>query len=167
MDRTAVRKIIKYAAYGLLVFLAYVLQTTVFTRLKIFGTMPVLLPVAAAVIAVFEGGEAGAAYGLACGILCDLAFNQATVAMTMVLTVVGAAVGILSDRLLEKGIITCLMCSLGALVITAGVQMFGLVVFRHAGLLRLVLTAIIQTVYSLIFVAPIYYLCRAIRRIPE
>lgn len=167
MERPAVRKIIKYAAYAAAVFLTYVLQSMVFTHLEILGTKPVLLPVLAVAIAVLEGSEIGAGYGLVCGIFCDLSFNQATIAFTIVLTVVGAAVGILSERLLEKGLVTCLLCSLGALIITAAVQVFGLLVYLHSHVMSLILTAIIQTVYSIIFALPIYYVCRAIHRLPD
>ena len=167
MYRPIVGKTLKHASYVALVLFVYVLQTTVFVYLPILGEKPLLLPLAVTAIAVTEGCEPGAAYGILCGLLCDVSHNQPTVMFTLALTVIGALTGYMCQRYLEEGILSCVVCAAAVLILSAAVQMFPLWAYRHAGAVPLAATAAVQTVYSLPFIVPMYYLCRVIKRIPD
>ncbi len=165
MNWAKYKKVYRYAALVGLVFLAYILQSMVFTHIAILGAVPVILPVAVVSIGLSEGGQRGALMGLIGGILCDVSFNQPTVGFTLILTLVGVLTGYLGDRILEKGITSYIVCSVLVLVLSAFVQMFSLLIYRNVPILSLLQTALIQTVYSLLFILPMYYLCWLIRKI--
>ncbi|MBE6948589.1 MAG: hypothetical protein E7456_01960 [Ruminococcaceae bacterium] len=166
MGRPKNGKILKYAALIGLVYFVFLMQAMVFPHLEILGTKPLLLPIAAVGIGLFEGHERGAVMGLVAGIYCDLSFNQPTVEFTLLLTVIGLLAGVVFNRYLDDGFPSFLVVSTLALVICAFVQMFPLWIYRDVSLLALLKTALLQTVYSLIFVLPIYHLCRLVGRIP-
>lgn len=166
MIRPVRGRIVKYAALIAFVFLVFVMQSTVFTHLRIFGAMPLLIPVASVCISLFEGSERGGVMGLICGILCDLSFNQPTIEFTLTLTIIGVGTGILCEQLLDRGFPSSLVCSACALVICAMVQMFPLLFYMKQPIAVLLETAIIQTAYSMIFVIPIYFVAGMINKIP-
>ena len=66
------RKIAKYSVYALIVFAAYILQTTpgIF---DFYGIKPILVLPACICIAVYEGEFAGGLFGFFFGIFCDSA----------------------------------------------------------------------------------------------
>lgn len=165
MNWAKYKKVYRYAALVGLVFVAFVLQTAVFTHLPILGAMPVILPVVVVGIGLSEGAERGALLGLIGGILCDVSFNQPTVAFTLVLSIVGFLAGYLGDCVLENGITSWVVCGVAVLIITAFVQMFSLLIYQGEPILSLLQTALIQTVYSMVFIWPTYYLCGLIRKI--
>lgn len=165
MHRPKSGKIIKYTALIALVFLSYVMQGMIFTHLKILGIKPLLLPIVAVGIGMYEGSERGAIMGLIAGIFCDLSFNQPTIGFTLILTAVGLFSGILCERILEKSLPSCLLCSVVALALSASVQIFSLFIYQDVPIMSLLETALIQTIYSIVFIIPIYYLCRIIGKI--
>lgn len=165
MNWAKYKKVYRYAALVGLIFVAFMLQSTVFTHLPILGAGPVILPVVVVGIGLSEGGERGAFLGLIGGVLCDVSFNQPTVGFTLVLTIIGFLAGYLGDRMLEKGITSWVVCSVAALIISAFVQMFSLLIYRDVPIMSLMQTALIQTVYSMLFILPVYYLCGLIRKI--
>ena len=158
-------KTIKYVSLTAFVFLMFVLQGMIFPHLEIYGIKPLILPAAVVAIAIHEGCENGTLFGLIGGVFCDLTFNQPTVAFTVLLTAIGTVVGILSEGFLRKNYITFLVCSFGALLLSAAVQMFSLLVYKHMAFVSLAETALLQTVYSLILALPVYYLAGVICRV--
>lgn len=167
MDRSRSGKIIKYLSLTAFVFLTYVFQGMILNNLEILDTTPLLLPLTAVVIAMFEGSVCGAAMGLVCGIFCDLSFNQPTVVFTLLLTIIGAALGILCKEVLETSLGSCILCSAVTLALSAGVQMFYYLIYMHAPVSSLLEVALIQSAYSIIFAIPIYFICRMIHRITQ
>lgn len=142
----------------------YVLQAMVFPRFPVMGAKPLLLPIAVAGTALFGGHVAGGAMGLAAGMLCDLSFNQPTYQFTVVLTLAGLLVGVLSDTVLVQGFPSYLMCAVGMLVVCAVFQVFPMMFFHGAAFAPLLRVALAQTLYSLVFAIPLYYLARFVNR---
>jgi len=140
----------------------FVLQAMVFSRLRIFGIAPLILPVAVVGVAIFEGPTWGGGFGLAAGALTDMAFLNSTVLFTILLTALGMGIGLLSEYLLSRGFPSYFLSSLGALVVIAFFQMFALLVFHRQPPLALIRVAGLQTLYSILFAVPLYYLARAI-----
>lgn len=167
MNRPIIGKTLKHLSYIALIFFVYILQTTIFVHLPILGQKPLLLPLTVTAILVTEGGELGAIYGLLAGLFCDVSLNQSTVIFTFSLTAIGALGGYLNQRFLEDGILGALFCGFVVLTLCAGIQAFPLLVYRHAEIPSLAVTSIVQTLYSLPFLVPMYYLCRLIVKIPS
>ena len=142
----------------------YILQATVFSRLRIFNVTPLLLPLAAAAIAISEGSVKGGAFGLVAGMLCDLSFSQPTIQFTLALTAVGIATGLMAETLLVKNFTTYLLCSALTLVFCSVCQAFPFIFFREVSLAPLLAVSVRQFFASLIFTLPIYYFFRLVNR---
>jgi rod shape-determining protein MreD len=153
-----------FLVHVIFLFTIYVLQSMVFIYLPINRIVPLLLPIAVAGIAVFEGSSRGGGYGLIAGMLCDISFNQPIAEMTVFLTLVGITIGALSETIMAKGFPSFFICCLAALGLTAFVQMFPLLFFEEVEMAVLLETAFKQTVYSMIFTFPMYFIVRALGR---
>ena len=150
-----IRRIILYA---LILLLLYVLQATVFPRLRIWGVAPLILPIFVVGIALFDGASWGGGVGLAAGVLCDFAFSGSVVFFTILLTVIGVGLGLASTYLLNRGRLTYMLCVVIALFTIAFLQMFPFLVFDRVTPFALLHVALLQSLYSLLFALPIYYL---------
>lgn len=148
----------------LFIIVMYILQSMVFKYLPINGIFPVLLPVAVAGIATFEGSSRGGGYGLLAGMLCDISFNQPVIVMTVTFTLMGIIIGFLSETVMARGFPTFFISCLGALILTAFVSMFSLLFFTGVEFMALVRTGLMQTLYSMLFTFPVYFIVRALGR---
>ena len=150
--------------YTLFLLTVYVFQGELFPHFPVYGFVPVLLPIAVVGTALFEGSVHGGVFGLFAGMLCDTAFNQPTIVLTVVFAVIGIAMGIASENVITKGFPSFLIGCFAALVLTAITQMFTLLFFDRVPVQILLVTAAIQTVYSMIFTLPMYYISRVLGR---
>lgn len=165
MQNTKKNTILRLLAVLPCLLLMYILQGMIFPRLPLFGSKPLLLPLVVVGAALFEGRVTGGAVGLAAGILCDLSFNEPTAVFTLLLTVTGLVVGWLGDTVLVKSFPSYLLCSLGALIFCAFIQVFALLFFENAPIPLLLNTGVLQTLVSLPFLIPTYYITRGMSRI--
>lgn len=157
--------IIKFLVYLPYLLLLYLLQSTVFTRLTIFGVKPLILPLAVVGTALFKGKVTGGVFGIFAGMLMDLSYNQPTVQFTLILTVTGILFGVLSDTVLVQGYPSYLLCSALQLLICSALQVLSFVVLSGAPLNSLIGTALTQSLVSLIFTVPLYYVTAFLNRV--
>ena len=92
--------------YSLFIISVYVFQGVIFPYMRLNGLVPLLLPVAATGIALYEGQYTGGIAGLFAGILCDVSFSQPAGVFTLFLTISGLLIGTLADTVILKGFIT-------------------------------------------------------------
>ena len=144
----------------LTMLLCYFLQSAVFSRLHIFGTAPLLLPLTAVAAGLLGSSGWGGAFGLLCGILCDAALGGGGLTFTVALTVMGFFSGFLGDFILARGFPSYLILSVCALLLSAFLQMFRLLVFDHAPAWGLIRVGLLQSLASAIFILPIYICVR-------
>lgn len=156
-----VYSVILHAVY---IFLIYVLQAGVFSRLPLLGLVPLLLPVSVAGIAMTEGLDAGGICGIFAGMLCDVAFNQPTMVYTIALTIVGLGIGYLSETVFARSFVSYLAANAIALIFVSIIQGFSLVFFRGQSVMPVMLSAVFQTVYSLVYSVPLYFAAKALGR---
>ena len=160
--RRTVIKILIVVPYMLVL---YILQSTVFTHITLFGVKPLIIPLSVVGAALFGGRTTGGVFGIFAGMLLDMSFNQATIQFTIILTLLGIFIGILSDTVLVKGFPSFFVSSLMALIVCSICEIFPRVFFDGLALLPLIDTGIRQTLYSLIFTIPFYYLTRFLSRV--
>lgn len=146
------------------IIIVYIFQSMVFTYIPIDDIIPILLPIAVVGIATFEGSSRGGGYGLLAGMLCDVSFNKPVIAMTVVLTLVGIFVGILSETVIARGFPSFFLCCFGTLALTSFVSMFSLLFFSGVDLSSLLIVGLKQTLYSMIFTFPMYFVVRSLGR---
>ena len=82
-----------FVRLGLLILIAVVTQVSGFSGLRVFGSVPDLVPLVVAAVALFGGSTTGAATGFACGLLVDMALGHNLGVSSLVLSTVGYGVG--------------------------------------------------------------------------
>lgn len=164
MSNGAKSILIRLGTHTILILFLFILQSMVFSRLRIMGIAPLILPVCVVGVALFEGPSWGGGFGLAAGVFCDLSFTGTTVFFTVLLMVIGILIGLLSEYVLARGFPSYLLCSVLTLVVIALFQIFSLLVFSGVSPTVLIQVALAQSLYSLIFILPIYYLTRTVSR---
>lgn len=148
----------------ILLLVLYILQTSVFTRFRLFGVYPMLLPLAVVGIGLFEDGLWGGIWGIAAGVLCDISIADSFFMFTVTLAVIGFFSGFFSEFILARGFPSFFVLSLISLVLIAFLQMFKYLVFYRISFMVLSKVALFQILYSALFIIPVYYPVRRITR---
>jgi len=164
MSRATKATLIKLLTHTLFLAVLYVLQSMVFSRLRIFGASPLIIPLAVVGVAIFQGAGWGGGFGIAAGVMCDIAFSETTILFTVLLTILGSAVGLLADFFLARGFPSFLLCCVISLLIIAFLQMFSFLMFYDVDKIILLRTGLLQTLYSCLFVLPVYNISRRLSR---
>lgn len=111
--------IFKWTLYTLAGLVWAVVQAAFLQRVTIWGVIPFLYPLIAALPATFEGPAAGTVYALACGVFCDLLLPSSIPCFyTLILPLVGLAAGLLSQSLIPAGYICSAAAALPAYLLT-------------------------------------------------
>ena len=111
--------IIKWVLYALAGLACTVVQAAVLQRFTLWGVIPFLYPLIAALPATFEGPAAGTVYALACGVFCDLLLPSSIPCFyTLILPLVGLAAGLLSQSLIPAGYLCSAAAALPAYLLT-------------------------------------------------
>ena len=146
--------------YGLYLLGFLLLQNVVFSHIAPLGVRAMFMPALVVAVALFEGGYRGGLFGLAAGFACDLFFAGQTVLFTFLFPVMAFGVGLLADFYLNRRFFTYAVLAVLALFLSAFAQLFGLLVYHGQNALALWRTALLQTLWSVPFIFPAYYVCR-------
>ena len=147
---------IKWLIYALALLPVLVLALFILPQIPIFGTIPALLPVAAITVAVLEGPMGGAGFGLFVGILADALIPGIPGAMTFALSFLGGAAGTAARYGVHQNLIGCLICSGSSLILINLIRVVFLFLRNTAPLGSLLLTAVGEIFWSLVFLPLIY-----------
>ena len=127
--------IFKWTLYTLAGLVWAVVQAAFLQRVTIWGVIPFLYPLIAALPATFEGPAAGTVYALACGVFCDLLLPSPIPCFyTLILPLVGLAAGLLSQSLIPAGYLCSAVASLPAYLLTGVFHCIVLWATGHAGM---------------------------------
>lgn len=148
---------------SLLALLAFLLQASFFSRLRILGVAPLLLPLLAVGCGLLAGAGWGGGLGLVCGILCDSSMGAGSLTFTVWLTAAGFLAGTLGELVLHRRFGSFLLLAALCLLAGAALQMLPLL-YGSTPVLPLVGTALLQTLYSLLFALPCYGSLRLVLR---
>lgn len=111
--------IFKWTLYTLAGLVWVIVQAAFLQRVTIWGVIPFLYPLIAALPATFEGPAAGTVYALACGVFCDLLLPSSIPCFyTLILPLVGLAAGLLSQSLIPAGYLCSAAAALPAYLLT-------------------------------------------------
>ncbi len=83
----------RIVAIGAIVITAVLLQSTVFSQLRLLGVRPELLFLVTIILAMLEGPAEGAVVGFVAGLTQDMLLNQPKGITALTLTLLGYAVG--------------------------------------------------------------------------
>ena len=155
------RSILLLALYLALTLLA---QNTLFARLKILGVYVCILPALMMAAAMFRGPIWAGVFGIFAGFFADMAYPESAVFFLVLLPLLGYFGGILAEHLMNQDLLAFLCMCLAAMLLTAFAQMLRLWVFHGAALGPMLLTGLKQTVVSIPFAIPFYFISRAVNR---
>lgn len=148
--------ILKWLFYALALLPVWWLQAFVLNRFPVFGVFPLLLPVAAVVVATQEGAVAGAGFGLAVGVLSDAVSFGGWGGMTLALCLIGWGAGAASQYVLRRNFGGCLLCSAAALAIIDGFRVVQGLFVGLGSLPALLRVAVPELLWSLCFLCLLY-----------
>lgn len=152
----------KWFWYAMAALPVWMAEDLLFSRVTLWGVHPVLLPLAAAAVAVLEGPVGGTGFGLGIGLLCSAAWHDMGSLMVLLLALAGALIGAVAQYGLKQNYITCLLCSTALL---GGMDLLRILSYLTQGsaTLRVMLSvALPEIAVSLPFTIPIYLLFRLV-----
>ena len=111
--------IFKWCLYGAATFLCFLAQGAVFQRITLWGVIPFLYPVLAAVVGTLEGPLAGSIYALALGVVCDSLLPDIIPCFyTLIFPAAGLCAALISQSLIKAGYLCSLVSSAVAFLLT-------------------------------------------------
>lgn len=159
--------IFKWLLYAAGVLICWILHGVALQFLNIFGVMPFIFPMLAAVIAMYEGPFSGSICALVMGILCDLTISVPIPCFyTLVFPIIGMLAGLISKNWLPMSFWCAAILSLLAFTLTDSFH-FLLLVLKgggHAAQAAIDL-ACRETGASMPFLIPVYFVFRRIYEI--
>ena len=155
--------IIKWLLYTLAGLVWAVVQAAVLQRFTLWGVIPFLYPLIAAIPATFEGPTAGTVYALATGVFCDLLLlSPIPCFYTLIFPLVGLAAGLLSQSLIPAGYLCSAAAALPAYLLTGVFHCIVLWATGHAAWSAGMAVALRELCASLLWSLPMTWLFRKV-----
>lgn len=155
-------QLFKWLCYALGVVPIWLAETQLLNRVPLFGVIPVLLPLAAVAVALWEGARCGAVFGLCLGVIADATYPGTPGGMTLGLCLLGLLAGAACQYGVRQSFVGYALCAAAAM----GLLELGRVtwcMFTHLGPLPVVsLVALKEGLWSLCFTPLIYPLFKRI-----
>lgn len=152
-------------AWTLVIITGLLLQSTVFTQVRLGGATPELMYLITVIMAMIEGPSTGAVAGFSAGMGQDILLDQPAGITALTLTLVGYAVGMIRQYIVTPSPVLPVVLVGGATV--GGVLFYGLVSFllgQPVGFAFLLKTALLSGLYNAVL-TPILY--PVLRRVAE
>ncbi len=159
------RNAVKWILYSILLFVAFIFQTTV-DLFQIFGVKPIWILPVIMYIAVFEGEWAGAIFGVVGGLFWDTAANKLLGFNAIILLVLTVCAALLSMYLIKANFWNSLLIVLAAALIQGLADyVFCYLIWGHSSTHLILIKKILPTVaYTTIAAVPLFFLVRKISR---
>lgn len=154
----------KWLLYALGVAVVWMAETLFLNRLPIFGVIPVLLPLAAVAVGMWEGALSGAVFGLCLGIFADAVYPGLPGGMTLGLCAIGGLAGAMSQFRLRQNLLGYLICSVVAMTGLEAARSLS-ALLSHLGHGRDILSVAGRELgCSLLYAIPVYLLFALLHR---
>ena len=153
----------KWTFYALALLLTAFLQALVFSRLRLFGFIPVLLPAALSALATLEGPASGAGFGIAVGIL-SMYVDGESAWVILLASAGGLAAGLLARYVLRQDFVGHVICTAGLLAVRMLYYFLSHLAGGAAPVSVLLGVALPEFLWSMAFSPVIYLLFRFVYR---
>ena len=111
--------ILKWVMYTAVTVLCFLVQEAFLQRFTLWGVIPFIYPLLAAIPAAYEGSVPGTVFALAVGVVCDLVLpGPLPCFYTLIFPVVGLCAALLSRNLLPAGFLCSLAAAAAAFLLT-------------------------------------------------
>lgn len=152
----------KWLIYSLGLLPVWLLDAYILPRYPIAGISPMLLPLAAAAVAVLEGAYAGTGFGMGIGLLWELTYPGGFGGLVFGMALAGMLMGAVSQYVLSQSFPGCLICSAGILAALDGLRIARGLLVHAAQLSELLQVAVPEFLCSLVWTPLIWLLFRTI-----
>ncbi|MCI8423605.1 MAG: rod shape-determining protein MreD [Lawsonibacter sp.] len=152
----------KWMIYTLGLLPIWLLDAYILPRYPLLGCTPMLLPLAAAAVAVLEGAYAGTGFGLGVGLLWELAYAGGFGGLVLGLALAGMAMGAVSQYALSQSFPGCFICASALLAALEGLRIARGLITDAAPLATLLQIAVPELLFTLAWTPVIWLLFRAI-----
>lgn len=158
-------QVCKWLCYALGVFPVWLAETQILNRIPLFGVIPVLLPLAAVAVALWEGAKRGAVFGLCLGMVADAVYPGMPGGMTAGLCALGLVAGAVSQYGVRQTFVGYLLCAgMGMGLLELGRIAFCLLT-RLGPLPAVAFVAAKEGLWSLCFTPAIYLIFKLVHRV--
>ena len=154
----------KWFVYTLGLLPVWLLDAYILPRIPLWGITPMLLPLAAAAVAVLEGAYAGTGFGMAVGLLWELAYPGGFGGLVFFLALAGMAMGAVSQYALSQSFIGCLICAAGTVGLLELLRVARGLLTNAAPLSALLEAAAPEFLWSVAWTPLVWLLFRAVYR---
>lgn len=153
-----------WIAYAIAFFICYFFAAGIFGRFALMGSVPNLIPVAIAMVAVLEGSFAGSIFGLCLGLFGFLAQGDTGPGFIFVGAVLGMLAGLLQRDRRRNTFGPCFLASAGCLLLTELIRVASGLIAGTGSLGTLARIGAFEALYSLVLALPAYFLFRFVYR---
>lgn len=154
----------KWLVYALGLLPVWLLDAYILPRYPLYGTSPMLLPLAVAAVAVLEGAYSGTGFGLGVGLLWELAYPGGFGGLVFFMALAGMAMGAVSQYALSQTFVGCLICAAGTVGLLELLRIARGLLTNAAPLSALLEAAAPEFLWSLAWTPLIWLLFRAVYR---
>lgn len=154
----------KWLVYALGLLPVWLLDAYILPRYPLYGASPMLLPLAAAAVAVLEGAYAGTGFGLGVGLLWELAYPGGFGGLVAFLAMAGMAMGAVSQYALSQSFPGCFICAAGTVGVLELLRIARGLLTNTAALSDLLQAAAPEFLWSLAWTPLVWLLFRAVYR---
>ena len=154
----------KWLVYALGLLPVWLLDAYILPRYPLYGTSPMLLPLAVAAVAVLEGAYSGTGFGLGVGLLWELAYPGGFGGLVFFLALAGMAMGAVSQYALSQSFIGCLICAAGTVGLLELLRIARGLLTNAAPLSALLEAAAPEFLWSVAWTPLVWLLFRAVYR---
>ena len=161
MQQRSLLGVLRWTLLSLGAVFALVLQQSAFSRLPVWGAVPSLVPVAVALVALWEGPEAGGLFALCAGIVWFLSGERYGPMYIFLLPLSAVLVGVICRDYLSRTLLSALLMTMGTLLLCEGAV---LLLQLYLGTGR-PLVFLVMLGYSLCFVFPFYPIVRLVEKL--
>lgn len=154
----------KWLVYALALAPLWLLDAYILPRFPVMGVSPLLLPAAAAAVAVLEGAHGGAGFGMGAGLLWALAYPGGYGSRVFFLSLGGMVCGALCQYVLSQSLAGYLLCAAGLTALLELQQILRLLLAGDAGLSALLQVAVPEWLLTMLWCPLVYLLFRTVFR---
>lgn len=157
--------IFKWILYWGAAALCFLAQGFLLQRMTLWGVIPFLFPVLAAVPATYEGPLFGTAFALSLGVACDLLLaGPIPCFYTLVFPIVGLCAALMARGLLSAGLLCSLVTSAVSFFLVGGFHCLLLWVRGKAAWQAGLFLTVRELAVTALLIVPISWLFRAVSR---
>ena len=115
--------IVKWSLYAAAAVLCLLVQGALLQRVSVWGVIPFLYPLLAAIPATWEAPASGTAFALCMGVVCDLLLPDTVPCLyTLAFPLSGLCAGLLAQSVLPAGYLCSLVSTAAAFLLTDGLR---------------------------------------------